>query len=238
MRVLVTRPAGDGEAFAAALEARGIESLVAPIMSVRFDDDAALDLDGVQAVLVTSANGVRALARLTARRDLDLLAVGPQTAREARDLGFAGVGSAGGDVERLAELVLARLRPAGGRLLHVAGSVVAGDLQGRLAEAGFTVDRVVAYRAEAVDILPETIGQALISGRLNGAVFFSARTAALFVKLIQEAGFAGRLADLAAFCLSPAVADALAPSTFARILVAEQPQGDRLLDLICFAATD
>jgi uroporphyrinogen-III synthase len=238
VRVLITRPAEDGEAFAEALEARGIASLIAPIMTVRFEDGLALDLDNLQAVLVTSANGVRALARLTGRRDLALLAVGPQTARVAHDLGFDTVTAAGGDVDRLAELALTELAPGGGRLLHIAGSVVAGDLQGRLAQAGFSVDRVVAYRAEAADILPETIGRALLSGALDGAAFFSARTAALFVKLAQEAGLEGRFGELTAFCLSPAVAGALAPANFARILVPQQPEGGKLLDLIGSTATD
>jgi uroporphyrinogen-III synthase len=238
VRVLVTRPAEDGAAFAERLMERGVESLLAPVMTVRFLDDVELDLDGVQGVLATSANGVRALARLTGRRDLTVLAVGPVTAREAGEQGFATVVTAGGDVEHLANLVATTLQPADGRLLHVAGSVVAGDLQGRLAKAGFAVDRVVAYRAEPVARLPEAAAEALRSGPLDGVVFFSARTASLFVKLSQEAGLRGRLAGLVAYCLSPAVAEALAPAQFERVLVAERPEGGGLLDLISSVATD
>ena len=45
-------------------------------------------LDGVQAILATSANGVRALARRTPRRDLPLFAVGPQTAARGAEAGI------------------------------------------------------------------------------------------------------------------------------------------------------
>ncbi len=84
MRVLVTRPKEDAEETAQLLAARGHQALVAPLLETRFFDGAALTLEGVQAVLATSANGVRALARRTARRDVPLFAVGPQTAEAAK----------------------------------------------------------------------------------------------------------------------------------------------------------
>jgi len=238
MRLLVTRPEEDGATFSKALEDRGIASVMAPIMTVRFEDGIALDLDGVQAVLVTSANGVRALARMTRRRDVSLVAVGPATGEAARQAGFANVLVAGGDVERLAALAAATFRPDGGRLVHIAGSVVAGDLQGLLSKAGFRVDRIVAYAAEAGRRLPEAAGEALSDGTLDGVVFFSARTAALFVKLVKEAGLLERLSGIGAFCLSRAVAEALPRGLFGQVLVAERPEGAGLLDLISSAATD
>ena len=79
MRLLVTRPREDGEAFAKLLAARGHEAVVAPVMEVQFLAGPPVPLEGVQAVLATSANGVRALVRRTQRRDVPLFAVGPQT---------------------------------------------------------------------------------------------------------------------------------------------------------------
>jgi uroporphyrinogen-III synthase len=83
MRILVTRPAEDGADIARRLGDLGHEALLAPLLQVRFRDGAALELDGVQALLATSANGVRALTRQTERRDVPLFAVGPQTADAA-----------------------------------------------------------------------------------------------------------------------------------------------------------
>ena len=51
-----------------------------------------------------------------------------------------------------------RLRPEGGRLLHVAGSDVAGDLAGLLRDAGFAIERVVLYEARPVaGLSPPTV---------------------------------------------------------------------------------
>ena len=63
MRVLITRPEDDARPLAERLAARGIEALVEPLLIIVPVAGAELDLDGVQALLVTSANGARALAR-------------------------------------------------------------------------------------------------------------------------------------------------------------------------------
>ena len=61
-RLLLTRPRQDSLALAEELAGQGVESLIEPMMTIRIDDDARLDLSGAQAVLLTSANGARALA--------------------------------------------------------------------------------------------------------------------------------------------------------------------------------
>ena len=103
MRVLVTRPLEDARETEAALKVRGHDAVVAPLLFVNFHDGPEMDLAGIQAILATSANGVRALARRTARRDLPLLAVGPQTAEAARESGFEDVKSADGEHHRTRE---------------------------------------------------------------------------------------------------------------------------------------
>ncbi|MBM3519006.1 MAG: uroporphyrinogen-III synthase, partial [Alphaproteobacteria bacterium] len=97
MRVLITRPRAEAERLAADLAARGIESLIEPVLEVRFRDVALPDPARFQAFLCTSANGARGLAAMTARRDAPLYAVGDATARAAEALGFAKVVSAAGD---------------------------------------------------------------------------------------------------------------------------------------------
>ncbi len=141
MRALITRPKEDSTAIAERLEELGIEPLIEPLMTIEKVDGAEIDLDGVQAILLTSRNGVRALADATSRRDVAVYAVGDSTAELARENGFAAVESAGGDSESLAALVRARLKPGDGALLHAAGAAVAGDLAGALAHDGFDVRR-------------------------------------------------------------------------------------------------
>ena len=145
LRALVTRPREESESLTSALATRGVAALVEPLMEVHYQAPAVLGLDGVQAILCTSANGVRALARASGERGLPVFAVGDATAARARAAGFAAVESAGGDVGDLARLATSRLHPQGGPLMQVAGNVVAGDLAGLLRAQGFTVERRVLY---------------------------------------------------------------------------------------------
>src|SRR5437667_3107935 len=116
VRALLTRPRQDSETLASALAARGIEAVGEPLIEIHFRTTAMPDLAGVQAILCTSSNGVRALARVIGGRGLPLLAVGDATASRARAEGFTAVESAGGDVADLVRLAAARLDPAKGRL--------------------------------------------------------------------------------------------------------------------------
>jgi uroporphyrinogen-III synthase len=236
MRVLITRPREDAEALAAILRAEGVEPVVAPLLAIRAAADGALDLAGVQALLFTSANGVRAFARRTAVRALPVFAVGDATARAAKDAGFARVESAAGAVNDLAALVRARLDPARGALLHGAGADVAGDLAGVLGAWGFAVRRVVLYRAAKARRLPEAVTRPLAEGALDGVLFFSPRTAATFVSLARQAGVVPSLARLDALCLSEAVAAAVREVAWRAVAVAIRPDQPALLQLVRDAA--
>src|ERR1700740_2113067 len=90
MAVLVTRPHPDNEATARDLRARGFKVLLAPMLRL---EPVAMsdDLDGdYGAVIVTSANALRAIATQLAQSGLlglPLFAVGDHTAAAARGLG-------------------------------------------------------------------------------------------------------------------------------------------------------
>jgi uroporphyrinogen-III synthase len=230
MRALVTRPREEAALLAEALAARGIAAIIEPLLDIRYcDPGSPPELDGVQAVLCTSANGVRALARLTPERAVPLFAVGDATAARARAEGFADVHSAGGAAGELVELASRYLRPGAGRLLHVAGSTVAGDLAGALRGRGFAVGRLVLYEARPVGALSTATVRALAAGTVDVALFFSPRTAAIFVRLAAQAGIADALRHVAAISISAAADAALDPLRFRERLVAERPDQPALL---------
>jgi len=160
---------------------------------------------------------------------LPVFAVGDASAAAARDLGFPVVTSAAGTVEDLAALVKRRLDRIDGPLLHPAAGKLAGDLQGALGAAGFTVLRAVLYDAVPVAALSEGCVRALNDGLIDAVTFFSPRTATGFVSLVEAAGLADACRRLAAVCLSPAVADALSGLGWHRIAVAEWPDQAALL---------
>jgi len=238
IHALITRPEEDAASLADALRQRGVEVAIEPLLSIRTLPGAAIDLTGVQAVLFTSSNGVRAFAELSPRRDLPAFAVGDATAAAALAAGFTQFKSAGGDVRDLARLVGSSLKPADGLLFHAAASAVAGDLAGALEAAGFGLRRAVLYEAKPAEQLSEATLRRLADGAINWVLFFSPRTAATFVRLIETAPAAERerlaagVGRAEALCLSPAVADAAQKLSWRSVLSALRPDLPGMLQLV------
>ena len=235
MRLLLTRPEADSAALAQVLRDRGHETVIAPLLAIRFIEGVEIPSRDWQALLVTSANGARALGRhaQAARlKAVPVLAVGEASAEAVAAQGFTDVRAAGGDVDTLAALAADTLDPAKGPLLHAAGSVVAGDLVSLLGERGFMVERAVLYEARKAERLPEAALAALKQGVIDGALFYSPRTALHFAHLAEEAGIADRLGGVTAFCLSRAVAEGLGPLRFGAVKTAPEPSQQALLALI------
>jgi uroporphyrinogen-III synthase len=232
LRALVTRPRAEAAELAEALSRRGIAAIIEPLLDIRYRSEPAPDLAGVQAVLCTSANGVRALARLSPERGVPLLAVGETTAARARAEGFTDVAAGGGNVNDLVRLAADRLRPDAGRLLQVAGSIVAGDLAGALRRRGFTVDRAVLYEACPVPALGAATVRALAAGTIDFALFFSPRTAAVFARLATQAGLLEAIRFVTAISISAAADASLESLRFRDRHVAAYPDQPHLLAAI------
>jgi len=236
LRALVTRPQADARELSDLLQDRGVTPVLAPLLTIVAKRQVVLELGGVQAILFTSANGVRAMAALLPADDpaftLPVFCVGDQSGRCARGLGFSKIESAGGDVADLAALVKSRLDPSGGPLYHAAGSKVAGDLAGLLEDAGFALRRQALYEAHKAASLPDPAAAGLAAGDLDLALFFSPRTAAAFVRLVAQEGFGKACLDVTAYALSAAVADVLKEIPWRRICVAPRPDMDSLLAVL------
>lgn len=232
MHLIVTRPREEAEDLARQLQDLGHRVLIEPMLTIQPITDANLDLGDAAALLLTSANGVRALAGCTARRDLAVLAVGEATAAAARHAGFVDVATAGGDVVALAALVRQRLAPDDGVLVHVAGSAVAGDLAGDLGADGYKLRRAVLYDAATTERLSAASRAALRAGQIDGVLFFSARSAATFVKLLLQDGLGEVCRGVDLYGLSAAVGEAAAKVPWRRQIIAAMPRQDDLLALL------
>lgn len=231
MRLLLTRPWEDAQETLRALEGQGHEVWLEPLLEIHDRSEAGIDLRGVQALVVTSRNGLRAFMRLCGRRDLPVYAVGPASAAAARQAGFAEVHSGDGDAVKLADLVMHELDPAAGALLHPAGRDVAGALSARLESAGYNLRRAVLYDALSARAFSSATNALLRAGTLDAVLLYSPRTAETFTRLVVQAGLAPACETLAAFCLSPAVASA-ACLPWRAVHTAEAPNQEAMLAMI------
>lgn len=229
MRVLVTRPLHDARRTAERLAALGHDAVIDPVLTI---EPVALKLpEEVDAISVTSANVFRAvpqplLAPLLAR---PLFAVGAHSAAAAATYGFRNTQAAGGDAYSLARLLIDRLS-SGRRVLYLAGSERAHDLAALVRGAGIEVETRVAYRAAPAARLGQETLALFKAGRIDAVLHYSARSAGIFLRLVDEAGLRKAAGRARHICISSAVAEPLERAGFATEASA-RPSEDALFAL-------
>lgn len=230
MRLLVTRPKPDNERTAAALRANGHDVMLAPMLRIEAVPNVDFGAPPWSGVLLTSANGARALAehpRPSELRALPVLAVGRASADVARAAGFADVTSADGDADDLVRLAAARFAGSRHALLYPAGEDRSRDLAGALSAQGVVVHTVVAYRAVVASEFAVEVRNALAQGRIDGVLHFSRRSVDSYLlcgRAIQNEALAPMH-----YCLSERAAEPLRVAGAARIAVSAQPDEASLI---------
>jgi uroporphyrinogen-III synthase len=234
MRLLVTRPEPDATALKARLIAQGHEVLIEPLIEIEFDDAEPIELDGVQALIATSKNGVRALARspaAAAGRLTPLFTVGPGTASTAKALGFEAVIAGPRNARDLVALIALGAEVNGGPLVHLAGDTLAFDVAGELRRLGFHVLEPVVYNTVVATRFSDAVAGRLRAGTIDGVLLLSPRTARVYVGLAEAGGLADACRNLIHYCLSAAVAKELQPLGATRSAVPKLPNLQEMLAL-------
>ena len=233
MHLLVTRPQPDAEDLQRKLEVRGFRVSVAPLLDIRTGPQRTIPNKPYQAVLITSANGVRALAQHPARHRLlgrVAYAVGPQSRAAAAATGFETVAEAGGDVNAVISKVDRELEPGRGPLLYLSGEETSGDLEAVLQKRGFEVDRVIMYAAVPAAHLPPPVTAMIKRRAIDGVLLYSRRTAKVWRKCISADGLDAHASRILHFCLAAPVTGDLPTEWMAK--TAANPSEQGMFDLI------
>lgn len=160
-RVVLTRAAEHNAALARRLDAAGLDSLSVPMIEVRPPQDggnaleaAVAGLDHYHWLIVTSANGVRAVADMVKRISrpwpdhLQVGAVGPATAAEAEASGWPVhfTPRRATALDLAAEFAPAPETGPPIRVLAALAELGGATVKKGLMEKGYRVDHVIAYR--------------------------------------------------------------------------------------------
>ena len=232
MTLLITRPVEDAAPLADCLQNMGYRIFLEPLLEPDLSRARTCPLSTHKAVLLTSRNGARAYALATSDRSAQIFAVGDGTASLAGELGFTRVASAGGDVHDLFALVRSEWRPEDGRLLHVAGKTLAGDLVGMLAGVGYNVARDHMYDVRTPAEFTPALVDAFVRDDIAAVLLFSPRTAVTFAGLVARAGVGPQIRNCYAICLSDAVRDRVSGLSWRGMPVAGSPTQDALIEVL------
>ena len=91
-----------------------------------------------------------------------------------------------GNVDNLKELVLLNFNPSEGKLLYISGEVISNNLDQDLISNGYNVERVINYRANAIEKYDESFIEKLKLKMPEITYIYSQNSAINFLKVIKN----------------------------------------------------
>lgn len=230
-RVLVTRSAAQADELASALRHMGLDPVRVPTIAVEFDppggelDVAAAHLDTYAWVVITSANGARAILEASKRIPTPLdtpnwAAIGPAT-RAALEQGGITVDAQPTQANGSAMANELPVAP-GERVLVIRGDLADRELAVALRARGAQVDDVVAYRTrEAPASSGPLLRRAMSDGPIDAVVFTSGSTVRGLVALARAASI--DISAIPSVCIGPETASAARSAGISVLAVSATP---------------
>ncbi len=239
--LLVTRPLPDSIPLATTLQDMGFDVCIEPIISITTKTKQKQSLEDLlakppYAVILTSANGVRALAELSEERDIKIITVGPASYEKALEFGYKDVDMAniayGGDVKGLVRHIKEKYSPEDGMFLHVSGQITAGELMQSLKNIGFQACSLPIYKTSYATAFSSQLIGSFEEGEIEAVLLYSPRTARIFKELLEQHEIGQHMQKVDCYCLSQNVADKISEISFKNIYIAKNPTQDAMLGLI------
>jgi hydroxymethylbilane synthase len=242
-RVLVTRAANQADKLLEALRVVGVDPIAVPTIAVEDSpaggalDDAARRIDDYEWVVVTSANGARAILAAAERVRTEpgrpsWAAVGRATAATLEDAGLV-VRFQPSDATASALAAELPIRDDD-RVLVVRGDLAEPAAVDELRRRGATVDEVVGYRTrEAPAVAGPALRAALAAGPIDAIVFTSGSTARGLRSLADREAI--DVTSIPAVCIGAATAREAARAGFRVVAVSGAPDAATLADTVADA---
>ncbi len=219
--ILIIRQKEEAEALADLLIGKGVTPYLCPLFTPHFFPPPSLT--GVQGLIITSKNALRALRGRDEFLNIPLYVGGDETADFAKNMGFSTVLSASGATNELIHLIRQEVRPEGGILWYLSGEVIRGTLQETLRMAGFHVKRHIVYQIEQAKDFPTSFALDLKAHVISHVLLFSPHTTILFSRLLKERGLDQYMPQITAVCLSAEVAAAATRLAWKDVWISPHP---------------
>ena len=186
MHILFTRPLEDCHEMILKFQSLGHEISHLPLINIEGLKYEAPNYSEFKAIIFTSANAVKFLDIKNIDKKLKCFCVGSATEKKARSVGFQNVFAAEGNVSNLKELILQNFKPSDGKLIYISGEIISSDLDKELISSGYTVERLINYRANPIEKYDESFIEKLKLKMPEITYIYSQNSAINFLKVIKS----------------------------------------------------
>ena len=186
MHILFTRPLEDCHEMILKFQSLGHEISHLPLINIEGLKYEAPNYSEFKAIIFTSNNAVKFLDIKNIDKKLKCFCVGSATEKKARSVGFQNVFAAEGNVSNLKELILQNFKPSDGKLIYISGEIISSDLDKELISSGYTVERLINYRANPIEKYDESFIEKLKLKMPEITYIYSQNSAINFLKVIKN----------------------------------------------------
>ena len=186
MHILFTRPLEDCHEMILKFQSLGHEISHLPLINIEGLKYEAPNYLEFKAIIFTSTNAVKFLDIKNIDKKLKCFCVGSATEKKARSVGFQNVFAAEGNVSNLKELILQNFKPSDGKLIYISGEIISSDLDKELISSGYTIERLINYRANPIEKYDESFIEKLKLKMPEITYIYSQNSAINFLKVIKN----------------------------------------------------
>lgn len=206
MNLLITRPYKDSLKTKEVIEARTNHKVfISPVLEISFNN-SDIYIPPKSNIIITSANGLEALANHSEDRGYNLFLIGRASLEKAKELGYSNLNYSEESLENSTSKNLLKYiiswAEDGERFTHVTSNSGKWDLQKSLEDSGHLYERLELYSVNKLNIRSD-IREKIERGFFDGFLFFSEKTAQNFLNNISVSE--SNLGNKKIFCLSPLI---------------------------------
>jgi len=186
MHILFTRPLEDSHELILKFQSLGHNVSHLPLIEIEGIKIDLVNFSDFKGIIFTSSNAIKYLDIKNIDKKINCFCVGTATEKKARAAGFQNVFAAEGNVDNLKELILQNFDISEGKLLYVSGEIISDNLDEHLISKGYSVERVINYKANSIIKYDENFIENLKSKMPEIVYIYSQNSAINFLKVIKN----------------------------------------------------
>ena len=186
MHILLTRPIEDCHEMILKFQSLDHEVSHLPLIDIEAIKHKSLDYSKFNGIIFTSSNAIKFLDLKNINKKIICFCVGSVTEKKARSFGFQNVFAADGNIDNLKELILQNFNSSEGKLLYISGEVISSNLDKDLISNGYTIERVINYRANPIEKYDDDFIEKLKLKMPEITYIYSQNSAINFLKIIKN----------------------------------------------------